>query len=72
MQQITIGTKNQIVIPKEAREGMGVKTGDELMVQTINGVTIIRPMPKNLTKFLLGIAKGMYPKGYLRRERASW
>lgn len=67
-----MSSKNQIVIPKEARKGMGIKTGDQLIVETINGVTIIRPMPKNLTKFLRGIAKGIYPKNYLHRERASW
>lgn len=67
-----LSSKNQIVIPKEAREAMKVKGGDELLVVVKGDITIIMSKPKNYTKALYGIAKGVYPPGYLKRERRSW
>ncbi len=67
-----LGSKNQIVIPKEAREAMKVKSDDELLVVVKGNVTIIMPKPKDYAKALHGIAKGIYPTDYLKRERATW
>jgi len=67
-----LSSKNQIVIPKEAREAMKVKGGDELLVVVKGNITIIMPKPKDYAKALYGIAKGVYPPGYLKRERRSW
>jgi AbrB family looped-hinge helix DNA binding protein len=65
-----LSSKNQIVIPKEARLAMGVKGGDELLVLVKGDLTIV--MPKRYAKTLQGLAKGVYPSGYLKRERRSW
>ncbi len=67
-----LSSKNQIVIPKAAREAMKVKGGDELLVVVKGAMTIIMPKPKDYAKALYGIAKGVYPPGYLKRERRSW
>lgn len=67
-----LSSKNQIVIPREAREAMKVKGGDELLVVVKGSMTIIMPKPKDYAKALYGIAKGIYPPGYLKRERRSW
>jgi AbrB family looped-hinge helix DNA binding protein len=67
-----LSSKNQIVIPREAREAMHVKGGDELLVVVKGGLTLIMPKPKSYAKALRGSAKGLYPSGYLKRERASW
>ncbi|MBM4134901.1 MAG: AbrB/MazE/SpoVT family DNA-binding domain-containing protein [Nitrospira sp.] len=67
-----LSSKNQIVIPKEAREAMQVKGGDELLVVVKGNMTIVMPKPKNYAKALYGIGKGVYPPGYLKRERRSW
>ena len=72
MSQATISQKNQIVIPKQARQGMHVGAGDQLIVETINGVTILLPKPKKIGRALKGLSSGVYPKNYLRRERKSW
>lgn len=32
MNRATLSSKNQIVIPREAREALGVKAGDQLLV----------------------------------------
>ncbi len=67
-----LSSKNQIVLPKEARQAMSVKGGDELLVVVKNGLTIVMPKPKGYTRALRGIAKGIYPPHYLKRERRTW
>lgn len=67
-----LSRKNQIVIPKAAREAMGVKGGDTLLVVVKGHVTVVMSEPKNYTKALRGLAKGIYPQGYLNKERQSW
>lgn len=64
--------KNQIVISKEAREAMGVKSGHELLVVVKGDLTLVMPKPKRYAKTLQGVAKDTYPSGYLKRERRSW
>lgn len=67
-----LSSKNQIVIPKEAREAMKVKGGDELLVVVKGDLTLIMPKPKSYAKALRGLGKDIYPAGYLKRERTSW
>ena len=42
---VTVGTKGQIVIPKEAREHFGIQSGDTLLVlgDDKSGLIITRP-----------------------------
>jgi AbrB family looped-hinge helix DNA binding protein len=72
MAQATLSSKNQIVIPREAREALGVKAGDKLLVVVRGSTVIIRPKPHNYQKAIRGIAGGAYPADYLRKERQSW
>lgn len=37
----TVGSKGQIVIPQEAREEMGIKTGDKLVVLGLKDNTML-------------------------------
>ena len=67
-----LSTKNQIVIPKEARQAMGVKGGDELLVVVKNDLMLIMPQPKRYAKALQGMAKGIYRTEDLKRGRRSW
>lgn len=67
-----LSRKNQIVIPKEARQAMGVKGGDEFLVVIKDNLTFVMPKPKRYMKALQGLAKGTYPAGYLKGERRSW
>ena len=67
-----LSSKNQIVISKEARQAMGIKGGDELLVVVKDNLTLVMPKPKQYAKTLQGLAKGTYPSGYLKRERRSW
>ncbi|MGH7255365.1 MAG: AbrB/MazE/SpoVT family DNA-binding domain-containing protein [Nitrospirales bacterium] len=67
-----LSSKHQIVLPKEAREAMGVKGGDDLLVVVKDGLTIVMPKPKRYAQALRGMAKEAYPRDYLKRERRAW
>ena len=72
MTEATISSKNQIVVPKEVRTALGVKAGDKLLVEVRGKTMVLMPKPKDPLKALYGIAKGLYPDGYLKNERESW
>ncbi len=46
MKSIKLSGKNQIVLPKAAREAMDVKGGDELLVVVKGHTTLILPKPR--------------------------
>lgn len=69
---VRLSSKNQIVLPREAREAMHLKGRDELIVVVKNDVTIIMPKPESYRAALSGVGKGIYPKNHLKKERGSW
>lgn len=72
MRSLKLSSKHQIVLPKEARQAMNVKGGDELIVVVKGNITLLMPKPKRYADALSGKGKGVYPKNYLRKERRSW
>jgi AbrB family looped-hinge helix DNA binding protein len=74
MTTVKISQKNQVVVPREAREHLGVGPGDELLVVPKDGYVIIMARPGNIAKALEGSGKGLYGKTrkYLKGERQSW
>lgn len=72
MAEAKLSSKNQIVIPREAREALGLKPGDSLLVDiTKYGITLT-PKPKNWEKAIRGLGKGLYGPDYLKKEREDW
>lgn len=72
MAEATLSSKNQIVVPREAREALGVRPGDKLLVVVRGNTVVILPRPRSWTKALRGLAGQPYPEDYLDRERAGW
>jgi AbrB family looped-hinge helix DNA binding protein len=70
MAETTLSSKNQIVIPRKAREALQLKPGDKLLVQAHGGKILILEKPKSYHRAILG--RGAYPKNYLKQERQSW
>lgn len=70
MAEATLSSKNQIVIPREAREALDLKPGDKLLVTVMGGKVLVLEKPKSYHKAILG--RGAYPKDYLKKERESW
>jgi AbrB family looped-hinge helix DNA binding protein len=69
--EATLTRRNQILIPKEAREALGVKAGDKLLVVVHRNTLTVLPRPKSFAKALRGLAKGIYPPDYLLKRRKS-
>ena len=57
MKESKITLKGQIVIPKELREELNIKTGERLIVKKIDRKILLIPKPKDPIQFLLDIAK---------------
>ena len=73
---ITVSSKYQIVIPREAREKLDLKAGDKLIIKANNEKIIIYPQPKSYTKYSLGLGKevwqGIDATEYVKKERQTW
>jgi AbrB family looped-hinge helix DNA binding protein len=72
MAEATLSAKNQIVIPREAREVLNLKPGDKLLVVVHGDRVIVLQKPKSYHDAIRGLGRGLYPRGYLKQERASW
>jgi AbrB family looped-hinge helix DNA binding protein len=72
MAEATLSSKNQIVIPKEAREALKLKPGDKLIVTVSGEGVVVLRKPESYAAATRGIARGMYPPDYLKKERADW
>ncbi len=72
MAVVKLSSKNQIVVPREAREALGLKPGAKLLVVVMGDTVIMRRRPQNYAEAIEGIGAGLYPPDYLKKERASW
>ena len=72
MHEVTLSSKNQIVIPRAARETLGAKPGSRLLIVVRNSTVTILAKPKDHAKAIRGLAQTPYPKNYLKRERGAW
>lgn len=70
--QAKLSSKNQIVVPKDAREALGIKAGDQMLVVVRGQSVILLPKPGNYSQALRGAGKGIYSSDYLKKERESW
>ena len=72
MTEATLSAKNQIVIPREAREALQVKPGDKLVVVVRGQRVIVLEKPKSHEAAIRGLARGVYSGSHVRKERRSW
>lgn len=70
--EVKLSSKHQIVIPRDAREALGLKPGDRLLVVTLGGRVMLVRKPESHTEATAGLLEGTYPEGYLEAERDDW
>ena len=74
---VRLSKKGQFVIPKEMREALGVKEGDELLV-TLEEERVVLTRPQQYARATRGLLKGTWGRTkqeverYIERERRSW
>lgn len=65
---VKMSSKNQIVVPKEARDALGLESGDRLMVTVRGGVIRMERQPDDLEDRLEGALReivdgeGLWPE----------
>jgi AbrB family looped-hinge helix DNA binding protein len=71
---VTLSSKFQIVIPREAREAMSLSAGDELLVLSKPDRVVIVPKPKKFARRMAGLHQEVWrgAETYLRDEREGW
>jgi AbrB family looped-hinge helix DNA binding protein len=72
MSEATLSSKNQIVIPKDARQALRVKAGDKLLLVVRGDRVIVLQKPESHRSALRGLATVEYPNEHLEEERESW
>ncbi len=78
MPTTTISSKNQITLPADIVRRLGLKAGDKLAVELIDGEVLIVPEPTSWVAWGQGIAAGLYGgtkesvDRYVAEERAGW
>lgn len=76
-QEVKLSSKNQIVIPKEAREYSHLKAGDRLLITvSVGGHLLLWKKPKNYSEYMKGLGKklwkGVKADKYLKDLREEW
>ena len=70
---VKLSAKHQIVIPRAVRQHFGLRAGDKFLVEIQGNTIVLFPLPRNFTKYMLGlhkeIWKGMDATRYIREER---
>lgn len=71
---VTLSSKYQIVIPREAREALSLSAGDELLVLSKPDRVVIVPKPKTFAKHMAGLHREVWQgaEAYLQDERKDW
>lgn len=71
---VKLSSKYQVVIPQAAREALGLKTGDELLVLCKSDRVVMIPKPKKFSKRTAGLHRDVWQgaDAYLQDERDSW
>lgn len=74
---VKLSERSQMVLPKVAREAIGVKPGDRLLVIVEDQSVRLLPEPDNWTDYVYGLGAELWPalgggEPFLREERASW
>jgi AbrB family looped-hinge helix DNA binding protein len=70
-----VSSKNQIVLPREVRDELGVKSGDELLFIIRDGEISVRSRPTSFAQAMRGLHKNVWAavdvEDWLAQERSS-
>ena len=68
---VKMSSKHQIVVPREAREALGLRPGDRLLVSVAGSVIEMRVQPHDVVAELEGLLSGSIVSGELWPEARS-
>jgi AbrB family looped-hinge helix DNA binding protein len=72
MATATLSAKHQIVIPREARQALRLKAGDQIVVVVRGDKVLLLQKPKAYHAAIRGAGREVYGHGRVHRERRNW
>lgn len=73
---VTLSSKNQIVVPREAREKLDIGPGGQLLVLVKEDRVVLIPKPADYVERMAGLHKSVWGSAgadsYLKDERDAW
>ncbi len=69
---VTLSSRNQVVIPQEARKKLSIGPGTRLLVLVKEDRIVFMPEPRHFVKHSSGRHKGVWGSGYLEHARRAW
>ena len=74
---VKLSKRNQMVLPKAARQALGVDPGGRVLVIVQDQRVRLLPEPENWTDYVYGLGEDMWAalgggERFLQEERASW
>ena len=75
MDSVTVSSKFQVVIPRKARDVLGLKAGDKIIFDYRDGVVALLARPDDFVDFMRGLGSEVWQEidvsQYLRGERET-
>ena len=72
MVEVKLSSKNQVVIPREAREALQLSAGARLRVVVRDDMVILLPSATSYAEAIAGLSRDLYSVDYVATERQSW
>ena len=78
MPTITLSSKHQVTLPVDIVRSLGLKAGDKLVAEFIDGHVVLLPQPESWTDYFAGSMKGVYGSTkeeidrYIAEVRYGW
>ena len=73
---VTMSRKNQIIVPREAREKLHLKAGEQFLVLCKEDRIVLIPKPRSFVEKMAGLHRevweGADAQNYLNDQRESW
>ncbi len=73
---VKVSSRNQIAVPRAARERLGISPGDRLLVDIQGGVLVLVPLPADWSGRLAGLHRDIWRNvdvdAYIAEEREAW
>jgi AbrB family looped-hinge helix DNA binding protein len=73
---VTMSRKNQIIVPREAREKLHLKAGEQFLVLCKEDRIVLIPKPRSFVEKMAGLHREVWEgsdvQTYLNDQRESW
>jgi AbrB family looped-hinge helix DNA binding protein len=74
---VKLSRKGQMVLPKEAREQLGLQPGDMVIITIKDGILQIAPKPKKYADYIRGLGGSLWQElgggeAFHQKEIESW